>query len=121
MLVSALAGAGCGCGCGAGCETGGGGGADAMGNPPGPNGGHHTRARGRRCCAGSASGRASIVIVGIHSTRQEWTIGVIYFIPNNPKLYVQLKNGITSMNVELLSVINIITNNVENYHYDNKV
>jgi uncharacterized membrane protein len=52
---------------------------------------------------------------------KEWTIGVIYFIPNNPKLYVQLKSGITSMNVELLSVINLITNNVENYHYDNKV
>lgn len=40
---------------------------------------------------------------------KEWTIGVVYFVPGNPNLYVQLKNGITSMNVILSDIIHLIT------------
>jgi len=40
---------------------------------------------------------------------KEWTIGVVYFVPGNPNVYVQLKDGITSMNVILSDVIHLVT------------
>lgn len=40
---------------------------------------------------------------------KEWEIGVVYFLPGNNELYVQLKDGITSMNVRLSDIISLIT------------
>jgi hypothetical protein len=42
----------------------------------------------------------------------EWIVGVVYFIPGNSDLYVQLKNGMISMNVKLSEIVNLIVSKI---------
>lgn len=46
---------------------------------------------------------------------KEWEIGVVYFLPGNNELYVQLKDGMISMNVRLSDVIGSITSIVKSF------
>lgn len=36
---------------------------------------------------------------------KEWEIGKVYFVPGRTNLYVQLKNGKSSMNVNIIDVL----------------
>lgn len=41
---------------------------------------------------------------------KDWIIGETYFIPGNLQIYVQLKDGMTSMNVRLIDILDILVN-----------
>ncbi len=41
----------------------------------------------------------------ITHNKEKYEIGNVYFIPNNPELYVQLKKNGISLNVKLVDII----------------
>jgi hypothetical protein len=55
--------------------------------------------------------RDGIIVEGqtITYDKERFTIGHIYFIPNNPELYVQLKKDGFSLNVKLSEIIPNLT------------
>ncbi len=44
----------------------------------------------------------------IHYNGKDWIIGETYCVPGNPNLYIQLKDGITSMNVMISDILDIL-------------
>lgn len=57
--------------------------------------------------------RDAYVIEGetITYKKEQYEIGNVYFIPNNPELYVQLKKDGVSLNVRLDDIKHLITSN----------
>lgn len=52
---------------------------------------------------------------------RDWVIGDVLFVPGNPQLYVELKNGGITMNVRWVDISPIITKEpkfVDIYEYD---
>jgi hypothetical protein len=41
---------------------------------------------------------------------KDWIIGETYFIHGNLQIYIQLKDGMTSMNVRLIDILDILVN-----------
>jgi hypothetical protein len=46
----------------------------------------------------------------INYNDKDWVIGETYYVPGNLQIYVQLKDGIISMNVRLIDIIEILVN-----------
>ena len=46
----------------------------------------------------------------INYNDKDWVIGETYFIHGNLQIYVQLKDGMTSMNVRLIDILDILVN-----------
>jgi len=52
---------------------------------------------------------------------EDWVIGEVLFVPGNPQLYVELKNGGITMNVRWVDISPIISKEpefVDIYEYD---
>lgn len=52
---------------------------------------------------------------------RDWVIGDVLFVPRNPQLYVELKNGGVTMNVRWVDISPIISKEpefVDIYEYD---
>lgn len=52
---------------------------------------------------------------------RDWVIGDVLFVPGNPQLYVELKNGGVTMNVRWVDISPIISKEpefVDIYEYD---
>ena len=52
---------------------------------------------------------------------RDWVIGEVLFVPGNPQLYVELKNGGITMNVRWVDISPIISKEpefVDIYEYD---
>jgi hypothetical protein len=55
--------------------------------------------------------RDALIIKGkqINYMDETWIITEFYYVPNNPNIYVQLSRGMTSMNVMLTEISELIT------------
>ena len=44
--------------------------------------------------------------------KKKWVVGETYYLPGNPDLYVELKDGGVSMNVRLKDIISLLVGDI---------